>query len=472
MKSVKIRCPLCNSPCSLSEPDCTNNVLITCWGDESDEHRADIIAWFKDQGLWNETLDHPDTVQARIKLKPKPTKWKEIKARSRREAPALGEYWKEARGIKTMFSDLRLLSAPDAAELGFARAPHMVVLIRRAETGKICGVQTTQLANPPRSGRAKHEYAKLTHGDLSGNYVELGSNNPSQSLVIGEGVESVGSVCHLTKLPGRVSLGASNLRNQQVPRTTAIVIIAIDRGETGEREAKVLAGKLHSQGLAVRMAMPPPGFDDWNDALTRAKHSYDELRKLIMRAPLYTPHAEISTKLICLGDVEQQETVWSWRGMWPRGILSTVYGPSGAGKSTAMIDIAARYTRGAVLPGNSAPCRRGSVIFLAKEDDLRSTIKHRLRLARADQSKIFTIAMEAYDPVSIASTLAYPISRSTSSSLATLSSWCSTLTIPSPASSIPIRSRTCGPFWRSWQSSPPGMTRSSPACSIPTSARI
>ena len=84
--------------------------------------------------------------------------------------------------------------------------------------------------------------------------------------------------------------------------------------------------------------------------------------------------------------------------MWPRGILSALFGPSGVGKSTALVDIAARITRGDVLPGNEAPCRKGSVIFLAKEDDIESTIKHRLRLAKADQSKVFTIAMEGWEP--------------------------------------------------------------------------
>ena len=84
-------------------------------------------------------------------------------------------------------------------------------------------------------------------------------------------MESVGSICYLTKLPGRASLGASNLVNQQVTPTTAMVIIAVDRGDTGEREAKMLATRLHGQGIAVRMALPPEDYDDWNEALIAGK---------------------------------------------------------------------------------------------------------------------------------------------------------------------------------------------------------
>ena len=110
--------------------------------------RSIIIDWFKEHGLWNEATDHPDAEQARIKLKPRPSKfdWHEIKAMSRPARPCAEQYWQEARGgTKVMFPDLRLLSANDAAELGFAHASHMVTLIRRAGTGKICGVQTTSL---------------------------------------------------------------------------------------------------------------------------------------------------------------------------------------------------------------------------------------------------------------------------------------------------------------------------------------
>ncbi len=92
----------------------------------------------------------------------------------------------------------------------------------------------------------------------------------------------------------------------------------------------------------------------------------------------------------CLSDVEPVSVRWLWPGRIPLGKLTVLDGDPGLGKSMVTLDLAARVSRGDVMPDDSrgdlpeAAC----VLLLCAEDDAADTIRPRLDAARADVSKI------------------------------------------------------------------------------------
>ncbi len=91
--------------------------------------------------------------------------------------------------------------------------------------------------------------------------------------------------------------------------------------------------------------------------------------------------------------VKEKPVDWYWDGFIPAGVVTTVYGDSDVGKSTMLLDIAARTTRGDPLPACKNG-KNGSVIILTKEDALAGILKPRLRAAKADMDKVYTITHE------------------------------------------------------------------------------
>jgi hypothetical protein len=98
----------------------------------------------------------------------------------------------------------------------------------------------------------------------------------------------------------------------------------------------------------------------------------------------------LEAKLVRAADIEPEKTEWLWHNRFPIGSLVDIQGDPGNGKSTLLIDIAARITRGDVLPfeivlGERVP--RG-VIVMTAEDSAAKTIVPRLIAAGADLSKV------------------------------------------------------------------------------------
>ena len=77
-----------------------------------------------------------------------------------------------------------------------------------------------------------------------------------------------------------------------------------------------------------------------------------------------------------------------WPGRIYIGKLTTLAGVPDQGKSLVTCDIAARVTRGMAWPDDSGIAPKGTVIFLAAEDDKADTIVPRLAAAGADLSKV------------------------------------------------------------------------------------
>jgi hypothetical protein len=90
---------------------------------------------------------------------------------------------------------------------------------------------------------------------------------------------------------------------------------------------------------------------------------------------------------ITASEVEHVPLRWLWRGRIPLGAITLLDGDPGLGKSLLTIDLAARVTRGRVMPDLS-PGVAGGVVLLSAEDNPASTIRPRLEIAAADTGRV------------------------------------------------------------------------------------
>ena len=93
-------------------------------------------------------------------------------------------------------------------------------------------------------------------------------------------------------------------------------------------------------------------------------------------------------KFTKVSDIEETEIKWFWKGEIPLGNVTLIDGDSGVVKTSLLCNIAAVVSRGGFFPGTKKPCKQGRVIFLTGEDGISDTIKSRLRLSGADESRV------------------------------------------------------------------------------------
>ena len=86
-----------------------------------------------------------------------------------------------------------------------------------------------------------------------------------------------------------------------------------------------------------------------------------------------------------------REVGWLWRPWLPKAKIVTLDGDPATGKSTMVLDLAARITKGGLMPDGSEAGGQGAVILAAAEDDLEDTVLWRLMAAGADLSQVHYI---------------------------------------------------------------------------------
>lgn len=91
--------------------------------------------------------------------------------------------------------------------------------------------------------------------------------------------------------------------------------------------------------------------------------------------------------VVFASDVQLERVNWLWKNWMARGAINFVDGDPGLGKSTALIDVAARITRGDVMPDGSAGLDYPGVVMFVLGEDTQSTLRARLEAAGADVSK-------------------------------------------------------------------------------------
>ena len=104
-------------------------------------------------------------------------------------------------------------------------------------------------------------------GPCRGGAVRLGE--PSDLLLVSEGIETGLSVMQATGLPVWAALSTSGLRSLELPRSIAEVIVIADGDDPGEAAAVASGAEMEVRKRKVRIARPPRGLD-FNDVLLDA----------------------------------------------------------------------------------------------------------------------------------------------------------------------------------------------------------
>lgn len=196
-------------------------------------------------------------------------------------------------------------------------------------------------------------------------------------------------------------------RARQLVATFGRVIVLADDDTPGRRHAADVADDLRTlrPDLDVR-AYTVTGHHDIGDAITRGTVSdLDTLRATL--TPLGTgedtspPGDAFAPGLVVLraDTVTPRPRAWLWEGYAPRGKLVVIDGDPGDGKSSVTLDLAARVTRGDVMPdGSPGYGHPRDVVVVSPEDDPADTVVPRLIAAGADLSRAHLVRGVAVDP--------------------------------------------------------------------------
>lgn len=256
---------------SLSIRNGRDAVLLTCHG--GCQH-ADIIDALKARGLWH---GRPRDVRRPVRHhKPEPSP---EQCHNRRLAIAI---WRECVPIagtdaETYLRDVRGVTVPLPPTLRFhprlrypisgLSFPALVAGVAQVPDHAVIAVQRTFLL-PGGHGKAQVSTPKMCLGALDRGALRLAAAGPV--LGIAEGIETALSAMQLHGLPVWVSLGVGRMKNVDFPREVERIIIFGDRGEAGERFAKVAGEEFARRGLHVEGRFPPD-VSDWNDVLRQER---------------------------------------------------------------------------------------------------------------------------------------------------------------------------------------------------------
>ena len=76
-------------------------------------------------------------------------------------------------------------------------------------------------------------------------------------------------------------------------------------------------------------------------------------------------------------DITPASVQWLWKPYIARGKLAILDGDPGTGKSFVALDLAARLSRGTIMPGGHVLARPHTTLLLSAEDDAALAIKER-----------------------------------------------------------------------------------------------
>lgn len=136
-----------------------------------------------------------------------------------------------------------------------------------------CGVQRIYLADDGKGKLSGVGAAKLSLGRLSGGAIRL--TPAAKVLALAEGPETALSFMQIEGLATWATCGATNLPRVELPSGITDIVIAADRGSAGQRAASQAITNYGGQGKRVRVVLPMPDFDDFNDEL-QAKEADDD----------------------------------------------------------------------------------------------------------------------------------------------------------------------------------------------------
>jgi len=143
-------------------------------------------------------------------------------------------------------------------------APAMIGRIDSID-GELIGIARTWLTCDAAGNWYRRDRAML--GRAAGGAVRLAL--ATETLLIGEGIETTLAGMEATGLPGWAALSTSGMVALILPQSIRTVIILADHDENsaGERAARVAADRRLAEGRRVWIVMPPQPGTDFNDVL-------------------------------------------------------------------------------------------------------------------------------------------------------------------------------------------------------------
>ena len=141
----------------------------------------------------------------------------------------------------------------------------MVALVTRGFGDTPLAIHRTFLTRDG-AGKAPVDPQKMMLGPCRGGAVRLA--NPSDVLLVGEGIETSLAAMLATGHPAWAALSTSGLRALDLPNDVRDVIVLADGDEAGEAAARECAWRWKREGRRLRIARPPQGLD-FNDLLVR-----------------------------------------------------------------------------------------------------------------------------------------------------------------------------------------------------------
>ncbi|RWB60453.1 DUF3631 domain-containing protein [Mesorhizobium sp.] len=261
-------------------------VVVKCHAGCSQEA---VITRLKALGLWPTT--ERDRRQAKINIiaiaedEPARLHLAEAVLDAAAESKQRPTEYLRARGIRNCPAGAMLLSAVDSRNLLGNPGPLFPAMVFEVTRNNECvGVHVTFL-NKAGDGKLATDNPRKMLGPVKGGYIELSEIDPNEPLIVGEGVETVLAAMQISRLQGVSALSASFMPEVELPDSSEVIICA-DNDEPGVKAAKALAQRLATEGRVVRIAYPPDGLNDWNDAL-KSDEAIEGLREGIVQAPLW-----------------------------------------------------------------------------------------------------------------------------------------------------------------------------------------
>jgi len=141
------------------------------------------------------------------------------------------------------------------------RQPALLVAIRD-KAGDLSGLEITYLSPSGRRAvnlRLNRKMVGETHPNTAMRIMPA-----APSMLVAEGFFTTLSAMHLLGRPGWALHSIRNLITWEPPAIVRDVLIAGDNG-AGEKAAVTLMARLSDRGVAAKVTLPPPSFDDWND---------------------------------------------------------------------------------------------------------------------------------------------------------------------------------------------------------------
>lgn len=186
---------------------------------------------------------------------------------------SLVETYLASRGLRLPEDGTALRFHPRLEHRAGGLWPTMVALVSDSLTGKPLGIHRTYLARDG-SGKAPVEPNKMTLGPIGGGVVRLaGEPLAGAPLLLGEGVETTLTGMQATGHPGWCAVSAGNIRRSlELPDNIKNVILLEDGDAVGRAAVNQCALRLRMiPGRRVRIAHPPAGCSDFNDAVGRGE---------------------------------------------------------------------------------------------------------------------------------------------------------------------------------------------------------